>query len=672
MTDSTYDTLSDPVVQSTAQRKKGVAKGEPMIRIQGLTKSYQTGPITTQVLHGIDLEIEQGDFVAIVGSSGSGKSTLMNILGCLDKPSTGDYWFKGQKVADMDPDELAQLRRGAFGFVFQQYNLLGGANAVANAELPATYTAINADERRARAEALLTRLGLAERMHHKPTELSGGQQQRVSIARALMNGGEIILADEPTGALDSQSGQEVLALLKDLSQQGHTVIVITHDHEVAAHADRVIELKDGHITSDKRYRDRSPDAESTPPAGPGVSQPNSVLDLARAFLTAFSALRQNIFRTALTLLGIVIGVAAVISMLAIGQGARQDVVDRISAMGSNLLSVFPGAPNQRGRWGVATLMPEDADAINEIPEVLAAVPELTGNRTLRREGFDKEAQVNATYASFPIARQWDVAQGSFFTQEDEELYATVAVIGQTVARQLFPDRDPLGEVMLINNVLFRVIGVMSERGASPWGQDQDDVVFVPFSTGSLRLFGQRWVRNITVAAVSSDPQVMQTANDKVHSLLLERHGVEDFTIRNMASIIETATETQNTMTLLLGIIAVISLVVGGIGVMNIMLVSVTERTREIGIRMAVGAKRAQIRLQFLIEAVTVALLGGVIGVALGLGITWVIASFGTSVVFATTPVLLAFGCSFLTGLIFGYVPARKAAQLDPVQALASE
>ncbi len=643
---------------------------EPMIRIRGLTKSYQTGPINTQVLHGIDLDIDAGDFVAIVGSSGSGKSTLMNILGCLDKPTSGEYYFQGQKVAEMDTDELAKLRRSAFGFVFQQYNLLGGATALANAELPAGYTSMPTDERHARAEQLLTRLGLEERMHHKPSELSGGQQQRVSIARALMNGGEIILADEPTGALDSQSGKEVMALLQDLSKQGHTVILITHDHEVAAHADRVIELKDGHILSDTRNRDVR--AHVAPAKGPGSGQPSPLMDAGRSVITALTALRQNIFRTALTLLGIVIGVAAVISMLAIGQGARQDVVDRISAMGSNLLTVFPGAPNQRGRWSVATLVPEDVDAINELPNILAAVPELTGNRTLRRSGFDKEAQVNATYHKFPLARQWDVEYGSFFTQEDEDLYATVAVIGKTVATQLFPDRDPLGEVMLINNVLFRVIGVMSERGASPWGQDQDDVVFVPYSTGSLRLFGQRFLRNVTVAVESSDPIMMQNANDEVHRLLLERHGVEDFQIRNMASIIETATETQNTMTLLLGVIAVISLVVGGIGVMNIMLVSVTERTREIGIRMAVGARAAQIRMQFLVEAVTVALLGGLIGVSLGLGITWVISTFGSSVVFAAGPVIMAFGCAFLTGLIFGYIPARKAAQLDPVQALASE
>jgi len=643
---------------------------EPLIKIRGITKSYKTGSIETEVLHGLDLDIHAGEFVAIVGSSGSGKSTLMNILGCLDKPTTGDYWFKGKDVATMSPDELARLRREAFGFVFQQYHLLSGTTAQGNAELPGIYTDITTAERKERAAKLLGELGLEERSHHRPTELSGGQQQRVSIARALMNGGEVILADEPTGALDTKSGQEVMALLRRLSDEGHTVIVITHDHEVASHADRVIEIKDGDVIDDRRQRESKIAEPDRTRHQPG--QPAWITDVGRSFLTAFSALRQNIFRTALTLLGIVIGVAAVISMLAIGQGARQAVVDQISTMGSNLLQVYPGAPNMRGRWGVATLVPEDVDAINELPGILAAVPELTGNRTLRREGFDQDSRINATYATFPQARQWPIAQGGFFTQEDDNQYATVAVIGQTVARQMFPDRDPLGETMLIGNVLFRVIGVMSERGATPWGQDQDDVVFVPFNTGSLRVFGQRWLRNVTVAVEDSSNSGMELAQDSVHSLLLERHGEEDFSIRNMASIIEAATETQNTMTLLLGIIAVISLVVGGIGVMNIMLVSVTERTREIGIRMAVGARRAQIRSQFLIEAVTVALLGGLIGVALGVGTTWVIANFGTPVLYAVTPIALAFGCAFLTGLVFGYVPARKAAQLDPVQALASE
>ncbi|WP_113907011.1 MacB family efflux pump subunit [Aliidiomarina celeris] len=653
----------------------------PLIKLRGITRSFQTGALSTQVLHGINLDIEAGEFVAIVGSSGSGKSTLMNILGCLDKPTSGDYWFRGEKVANMSADELARLRREAFGFVFQQYNLLAGATAQGNAELPANYTRASKTEQAERAQSLLTRLGLGDRMHHRPRELSGGQQQRVSIARALMNGGDIILADEPTGALDTTSGKEVMALLRELSNEGHTIILITHDAEVAAHADRVIEIRDGHIQSDTRNNasaHQTSDGElgAERPAGKRLSKapvaPTALQSSWRSLITALTSLRTNIFRTALTLLGIVIGVAAVISMLAIGQGAQKEVVDRISAMGSNLLSVFPGAPNSRGRWSVATLVPEDVDAINELPNILAAVPELTGNRTLRREGFDKEAQVNATYAEFPIARQWNLTEGSFFTQEDEDLYATVAVIGQTVKRQLFPDRNPLGEVMLINNVLFRVIGVMEERGATPWGQDQDDVVFVPYSTGSLRLFGQRFLRNVTVAVETADPVMMQQVQDSVHALLLERHGVEDFSIRNMASIIETATETQNTMTVLLGVIAVISLLVGGIGVMNIMLVSVTERTREIGIRMAVGARPGLIQQQFLIEAVTVALIGGLLGVAIGVAVTWVIASLGTTVVYSLSPIIMAFGCAFLTGLIFGFVPARKAAQLDPVQALLSE
>lgn len=644
---------------------------QPLIRLRGVTRSFQTGPVLAQVLHGIDIDVYPGEFVAIIGSSGSGKSTLMNILGCLDQASSGDYWFRGEKVADMSANKLAQLRRESFGFVFQQYNLLSGVSAQANAELPANYTRASRAEQQERATALLTRLGLADRTHHKPSELSGGQQQRVSIARALMNGGDVILADEPTGALDSASSAEVMALLKQLSEEGHTIILITHEAEVAAHADRVIELKDGHILSDKMAEHAKPEERQAKPSlvhkAPSWGQSTW-----RSLVTALNSLRTNIFRTALTLLGIVIGVAAVISMLAIGQGAQQEVVDRISAMGSNLLTVYPGAPNMRGRWQVATLLPEDVDAINTLPNILAAVPELTGSRTLRREGFDKEAQVNATYADFTKARQWGLTQGSFFTKEDENLYATVAVIGETVRKQLFPDRNPLGEVMLIHNVLFRVIGVMEERGATPWGQDQDDVVFVPYSTGSLRLFGQRHLRNVTVAALTSDAQLMKQVQDDVHALLLERHGVEDFMIRNMASIIETATETQNTMTVLLGVIAVISLVVGGIGVMNIMLVSVTERTREIGIRMAVGAKPSLIQQQFLIEAVTVSLIGGALGVAIGLGVTWVLASLGTAVVYSTAPVVLAFGCAFIIGLVFGFIPARKAAQLDPVQALMNE
>ena len=642
----------------------------PLIELRGVTKTYRNGDLAVQVLHGIDLTLHAGEFVALIGASGSGKSTLMNILGCLDRPTEGDYRFRGESVARLGRDALARLRREAFGFVFQSYNLIGSASAAENVEIPAIYAGAPLAERRTRARELLTLLGLGERLEHRPNQLSGGQQQRVSIARALMNGGDIILADEPTGALDSKSGAEVMALLRQLSAEGRTVIVITHAREVAEHADRVIEIRDGRIVADPGP-DEHRRAQASAPA-----RPQQRRTLARGLLEAVKAagraLRANVFRTALTLLGIVIGVGSVIAMLAVGDGAKQSVVDRISGMGTNLMLVRPVAPNRRGMGAsIATMTPQDAEAIAALPNVLAAVPELGGSVTLRYGSTDYQTQATGTSATFPLARNWPVARGLFFARDDVESYAPVVVLGETVAASLFgAGTDPVGKHVVINNVLFQVLGVMGARGASPMGQDQDDVVYVPYTTGSLRLFGQRFLRNITVAA--EDVSRIDATQQAVSELLQARHGSVDFQIRNMASLLETASETQDTLTVLLGSIAAISLLVGGIGVMNIMLVNVTERTREIGVRMATGARMRDILQQFLAEALTVSALGGVIGVVAGLGTAWLVGAFGTPVKLSAYPVLLAFGCAFATGLVFGYMPARKAAALDPVVALSSD
>lgn len=641
----------------------------PLIELRGVTRSFGEGELAVPVLKGIDLKIYPGEFVAIMGPSGSGKSTLMNILGCLDQPSSGEYWYDGCDVSALSRDDLALLRREAFGFVFQSYNLLPGMTARENVEIPAIYAGRAPAQRRERAEKLLTELGLGERLTHRPGQLSGGQQQRVSIARALMNGGQVIFADEPTGALDSKSSKEVIRLLTELSGKGHTVILITHDQDVADVARRQIHIADGEVVRDTGQDDS---AAASSPAIEAGRHGVVLSDWQEALKSAVRSLHSNLFRTALTLLGIVIGVASVITMLAIGEGARKDVVDRISTMGSDLLLIRPGGPDQRGgRWSVTTLTPEDYFAINEVEGVLAAIPELTGSQTLRYFNLDHRAEINATSYQFPVARQWPVIEGTFFSEQDELNYAAVAVLGKTTADTLFPSDSPLGKHLMVNNVLFQVIGVMGEKGASPMGQDQDDVVLVPYTTGSLRIFGQTHLRNITVAV--ADLGRMSDIEAIIHETLLARHGgVEDFTIRNMASLIDTISETQNTLTWLLGSIAAISLLVGGIGVMNIMLVSVTERTREIGIRMATGARAWNILQQFLTEAWLVSAIGGLIGVALGITATQLIGSFGTPVHMTVLPMVLAFSCAFATGLIFGFLPARKAAHLDPVHALASE
>jgi macrolide transport system ATP-binding/permease protein len=641
----------------------------PLIELAGVSKRYGSGDLTVEVLHGLDLSIAAGEFVAILGASGSGKSTLMNIIGCLDRPTAGSYRLAGQDVSSLGPGELAAMRRDMFGFVFQQYNLLPQATAAENVEIPAVYAGRPRGERRGRARDLLTRLKLGDRLTHKPSQLSGGQQQRVSIARALMNGGRVILADEPTGALDSQSGAEVMQLLRELNAQGHTIILITHDPDVAAQASRRIRIADGVIVEDETTGTDAP-RPSLQAAAAGTGSAFTAR-LGEATRMAWRAMRGNKLRTLLTLLGIIIGVGSVIAMQAIGNGAKEAVVSRIQDMGTDLLTVRPGAPNLRGSGGsVATLVLEDADAIAELPGVAATVPEISGSVTLRYGGNDYQSTATATTADYAAANNWAMREGLFFEPADVTQYAPVMTLGQTVVQALFPDGgNPVGQYVLVNSIPFQVIGVMETKGSSGFGGDQDAVVFVPLTTGMNRLFGQRFLRSLTVqVADGADMDQVQTA---VEELLLARHGTEDFQVRNMASLLETVTETQDTFTLLLGSVAAISLFVGGIGVMNIMLVSVTERTREIGIRMATGARPGDIQLQFLSEALVVCAAGGLIGVATGLGIAALVGELGLPSLVTPAPVSLAFFCAVATGLVFGFLPARKAARLDPVVALGS-
>ncbi|WP_313529358.1 MacB family efflux pump subunit [Shinella sp.] len=643
-----------------------------LISLKDVTKTFFNDGFAVEVLHGVSLDIEAGEFVAIIGQSGSGKSTLMNILGCLDQPTSGEYRIDGEPVSDFETDELAALRRRTFGFVFQSYNLIPTASARENVEVPAIYAGISARERQERADMLLSSLKLGDRLDHRPNQLSGGQQQRVSIARALMNGGRVILADEPTGALDSQSGEEVMALLRRMHEDGHTIILITHSREVAEAADRLIEIRDGRIISDRAKKAR-PSSEAAAGLQKAVKEGSAAIaDVSEAVKMAIRALHANLFRTVLTLLGIVIGVGSVVAMLAIGTGAQNSVLDRISAMGSNVLLVRPSMANFRGGGSApVTLIPSDADAILELPNVSFAVPEMTSSVTLRYGNIDYQTTANGTVPAFTQAKNWKVAEGEFLNADDMDTYAPVAVLGQTVAKTLFPDgASPLGQYVLVNKIPFQVIGVMAEMGASAGGNDQDDTILVPLSTGSMRLFGQRNVRTITVQV--EDSAAIDLTQDAIQTLLDTRHKAEDTQITNMSSVREAFTETSNTMKLFLGSVAAISLLVGGIGVMNIMLVSVRERTREIGVRMATGARRRDILLQFLIEALVVSAIGGAIGVGLGLSIGALAKVFGMPVSFTIGPVALAFACSFLTGLVFGYLPARNASHLQPAVALGAD
>lgn len=644
-----------------------------IIELKKINKFFGSGENRVHVLKDVDFSVEKGDFVSIIGQSGSGKSTLMNIIGCLDTPTEGSYKINGQEVAKLSKDELAALRSKTFGFIFQRYNLLSSLDAVENTALPAIYSGVKKDERIKRAKMLLTELELQERLHNRPNQLSGGQQQRVSIARALMNGGEIILADEPTGALDSKSGEMVMEIIHRLHRMGHTIVLVTHDKGIAQQASRIIEIKDGCIISDTRKNDTIYQLKNTvQPA-----RRNRFREMKDSFAESFSmsvhAIMANKMRSLLTMLGIIIGIASVVSVVALGKASQEKIMERINSMGTNTIDILPGKGFGDMRSGkVKTLKVSDADFLAQQSFIDNATPRVSASGTLTYQNYSLTASLTGVGTTFFDVKGKKIAQGRIFTQDEVDQIASVVVIDDNTKNEIFADNpNPIGQIIIFNKKPLTVIGV-TEKDNSPGPMSDSMNLWTPYTTTLYKINGGRDINSITVKV--GDNISSQVAEDSIEHIMTVLHGKKDFFMINTDSIKQTIESTTDTMRLLIACIAVISLIVGGIGVMNIMLVSVTERTGEIGIRMAIGAKQADILRQFLTEAVLLCIVGGFLGVLLSLLIGYTINTFSSSfgMIFSTMSIVLALACSTSIGIIFGYMPAKNASNLNPIDALASE
>ena len=635
--------------------------------------------------------IQHGEYVAVMGPSGSGKSTLLNLLGCLDRPSAGGLWLDSLDVARLSAWSRAEIRNTKIGFVFQNFNLLARATALENVQLPLLYRGFHRAERQRMAAAALGAVGLTARWDQRPSQLSGGEQQRVAIARAIVTDPALILADEPTGSLDTNTGQEILALLDALNRAGRTILVVTHDPNVARHARRILSIQDGALVADNTVP-----AASTTDAGqvqlppvqvPASTRPRRGIRFSDGMRVALKALQANALRSSLTMLGVIIGVAAVIAMIAVGSGAQTQVAEQMRSLGANTIIVRPGALTRdgadRGAGKRTTLTQEDAVAIaGELGDVAVAAPTITGEAQVVSGNRNRSTNVSGIVPDYLIARDWEITGGRPLTLNEVQTAAKVALVGDTVVEKLFDQIDPVGSAIRIKNVPFTVVGVLKRKGATIAGFDQDDVVYIPLSTARIRVLGgsdranPRAVDFVMVKAKAAD--VLAAVKQEIGKLLRQRHRLsegapDDFTTQTLASLLEAKSQSLRTLTILLLSVASVSLIVGGISIMNIMLVSVTERTREIGLRLAVGARPRDIRGQFLIEAATLSLLGGLIGIVAGSVVAGAIATFaGWPILISAASVLIAVCFSAAVGIFFGYYPALRASRLDPITALRFE
>jgi len=654
-----------------------------MIELKNIYKTYQMGKVQVRALEDISLKISAGEFVAIMGPSGSGKSTLMHILGLLDRPDKGEYYLGTRKIHELSDEELSAIRNRLVGFVFQQFHLLPRMTALENVSLPLIY----AGKRylKEKAKEAISEVGLADRISHRPNELSGGQQQRVAIARALVNDPLIILADEPTGNLDSKSKEEIISILKDLNQKGKTVIIVTHEEEIAVSARRIIRMFDGRIISDKKSEILSKTLQE--------NQVDKLIDVVLSkserkarTIEFFDYLRQakgamvaHKMRSFLSILGVLIGVACVIAMLAVGQGAKESIEKQLASLGSNLLVVRPGSSRVMGvalEAGTVTRFTfQDVSLIEKLAEVKRVSPSVRGRAQIVYGNKNWNTQVEGVGVDYALIRACEPVVGRFFTEEELKRRDRVALLGTTVAQELFGDTNPVGETVKINLLNFKVIGVLPPKGAAG-PVDQDDIVLIPVTTAMYRVFGKEYIDSIYVEVES--PDKISSAQEAITELIIKEHRLnkneeDSFQIRNMAEMKKAMEETTKTMSLLLGSIAAISLLVGGIGIMNIMLVSVTERTREIGLRKAIGARNKDIMIQFLVEAVLMAIIGGIFGILLGSAVAILITVFaGWAVKVSTFSIIVATTFSIIVGIVFGLWPARQASRLDPIEALRYE